>query len=279
MAANPEKNNDLNINFLREHVQSNPGSPLFARLADGYLEMGNPGEALKVLLEGLRTHPDYVTAHFILAKTYLSLRRYRDAREELNMVVRMLPTCAPAYELLDRSRELELNYPPVDQVEIEESTAPEPGEELPEPRRKGRRKSNRKDLIPGEELFTKPGSRTLAPPPKKDPAVLSHVESISTTLDIESLAMSLENARIPVIKESDLIPERREVDEKKVDLEKRPVTETLAKIYTQQEKYKEAIIEYERLIMKNPERAEYYRSKIRELKRKESDTGPLPPLF
>ena len=279
MGANTEKRGELNINFLREHVQSNPGSPLFARLASGYLEMGNPGEALKVLLEGLRTHPDYVTAHFVLAKTYLSLRRYRDAREELNMVVRMLPTCAPAYELLERSRELELNYPPVDVVEIEETPVPEPGEEVPDVRRKGRRKSDQKDLIPGEELFTKPGSRSLSPPTKKDPAALSNVESISTMLDIETLATSLENARIPVIKESDLLPASEEPEEPEVDLEKRPVTETLAKIYIQQEKYKEAIIEYERLIMKNPERAEYYRSKIRELKRKESDTGPLPPLF
>ncbi len=279
MTADAKKPNDLNVNFLREHVQSNPGSPLFARLADEYLEMGNPGEALKVLLEGLRTHPDYVTAHFILAKTYLSLRRYRDAREELNMVVRMLPTCVPAYELLERSRELELNYPPVDVVEIEETTVPEPDEEVPSLRRKGRRKSDRKDLIPGEELFTSPGHRSLAPPLKKAPPAASRVESMSTTLDIESLATSLENARIPVIRESDLIPEKSEPEEQKVDLEKRPVTETLAKIYIQQEKYKEAIIEYERLIMKNPERTEYYRSKIRELKRKESDTGPLPPLF
>jgi len=56
-----------NIDRLKLIYEFNRSSPLFAFIAASEMEHGNINDAIKILEEGLRIHPKYPTAYFILA--------------------------------------------------------------------------------------------------------------------------------------------------------------------------------------------------------------------
>ena len=69
------------IQKLEDKIKSNPLTPEFVKLANYYLINGSITEAIDLLQAGLKFYPEYVTAHLLLGKAYLSNRYFLDARK------------------------------------------------------------------------------------------------------------------------------------------------------------------------------------------------------
>ncbi|NLP09738.1 tetratricopeptide repeat protein [bacterium] len=87
------------IKKLNEHLQQKPSSMLFARLADRYLALNEIEKAIDICQSGLRHHPDYSSAHFVLAKCYFARKQYDEAERRLKRVLRLEPTFLQAHKL------------------------------------------------------------------------------------------------------------------------------------------------------------------------------------
>ncbi|NIA22602.1 MAG: tetratricopeptide repeat protein [Proteobacteria bacterium] len=88
------------ISDLRRRIEKNPSSILFAKLADLLRQNNDYEEAVRVLKNGLKHHPDYPTAHYILAKCYMELNWLDDAIFELTETLRYDRENISAMELL-----------------------------------------------------------------------------------------------------------------------------------------------------------------------------------
>lgn len=87
-----------NIQFLSLRLQTNPDSFLFARLADYLLQNGTVDKAIEVCEEGLKKHPYYVTAHFVMGKCYLQKKLYDQAEKEFKRVLFFDPKFLAAHK-------------------------------------------------------------------------------------------------------------------------------------------------------------------------------------
>jgi len=87
------------IKKLNEKLQQNPSSMLFARLADRYLALNEIEKAIDICQSGLRHHPDYSSAYFVLAKCYFARKQYDEAERRLKRVLRLEPTFLQAHKL------------------------------------------------------------------------------------------------------------------------------------------------------------------------------------
>lgn len=89
----------MDLQYLEQKVESNPASPLFARLAGEYLSSGEREKAIEVSVNGLRRYPDYPTAHLILAKCYADEGHYATALEQIRAALEILPCAPPLLDL------------------------------------------------------------------------------------------------------------------------------------------------------------------------------------
>lgn len=87
-----------NIQFLSLRLQTNPDSYLFARLADTLLNNGEVDKAIEVCEDGLKRHPYYVTAHFVMGKCYLQKKMYDQAEKEFKRVLFFDPKFLAAHK-------------------------------------------------------------------------------------------------------------------------------------------------------------------------------------
>lgn len=78
---------DGDVQFLVDHLQRQPDSILFARLADIYLRTNRVGEAIRLCEEGIKKYPYYVTGHLVLGKSYLANKMYDQAEKEFKRVL------------------------------------------------------------------------------------------------------------------------------------------------------------------------------------------------
>ena len=85
---------------LTEKLAANPTARLFVPLADEYLRLNQPHEAIVVLTEGLRHHPTYVAARMMLAKTYQREGKTAKSKKEFEEVIRLHPQNVLAYKKL-----------------------------------------------------------------------------------------------------------------------------------------------------------------------------------
>ncbi|MCB2204779.1 tetratricopeptide repeat protein [bacterium] len=244
---------------LERHVAAQPASPLFARLASAYINANRPTQALKVCLQGLRYHPGYPTGLLLTARAQVMLRQYSDARQSLRELLRILPVCPAAQALMERMKELELQYPPFTAV-AGSSFAETPVERIGEREEKWSRKE---DILPGFEVRRRESETIAESDPANEP-----LPSTGGTLDLAGLASRLETARIPALPEEDMqeeVEEAGHAEIEEVNLEGRPVTETLIMIYVQQGKLREAIDAYRRLAAVNENRRAEFEEKISQL--------------
>ena len=244
---------------LERMMAARPQSPLFTRLAAAYIEENRPAQALKLCLQGLRQYPDYPTALLLVAKSQVMLRQYSDARESLDELLRFFPGCPAARALLERMTELELEYPPYTAVAASSFAA------SPVQRRSGdageSQWSRPDNPIPGFDAPAHAQGEETPTPTVEDGAVQR-----PSDLDLAGLASRLESARIPALPEeedADAAEDTMGVDE--VNLDVRPVTETLIAIYVQQGKLREAIDAYRRLAERHPDRREEFEARVGEL--------------
>jgi len=248
------ENRDEYITWLEEKVKSDARSPLFARLAQGYLDSGKVNDALSLCTAGVKEYPDYTTARLLLGRCYIALKKFPDAKKELQRVLDLLPTCKRAEALLQEI------------AALEEKPVVKPP--TPSPRRE--RKKSIGDVIPGAEAIVSPPSSTKptrAPRqvPVEEPRQTIG-EEIKGDVELEKLIKSLEGAKIPRLSEADMLEPLEEIEE-----EKTPpaiISETLAGILEKQERYEEAIAAYRVLMQKTPQEKDRFKKKIQKLEQK-----------
>ncbi len=248
---------------LERHLRAHPASPLFTRLAAAHLAADRPAQALKICLQGLRFHAEYASAILLIARAQVMLRQYSDARQSLRDLLRLQPVCPAAEALRERMTELELEYPPYTAV-AGSAFARMPVERAD----RGEEKWSRKDdILPGFETAG-PGAAQGADDAESG---IDEVPPMSG-LDLAGLASRLETARIPALPEEEENAEQEETPGvEEVNIEGRPVTETLVSIYVQQGRLREAIDGYRRLAERDDERRSEFESIIRELESRLAD--------
>ena len=92
------------IESLEKRLGVNPHSPIFARLANLYLDSNRLEDARILCERGISYYPEYATAHLILGKCYLHLQRLSDAEREFTETLSLQPQCSTARRFLDEIR-------------------------------------------------------------------------------------------------------------------------------------------------------------------------------
>jgi tetratricopeptide (TPR) repeat protein len=79
------------ITELKRRVQMDPASIAFAALAEEYRRLGRYEESVATCQVGLLRHPAYLSARVTLGRSLIELKRYDEAREQLEHVLRVAP--------------------------------------------------------------------------------------------------------------------------------------------------------------------------------------------
>jgi tetratricopeptide (TPR) repeat protein len=88
--------------YLRKY-QEDPGSRIFAPLAEAYRKAGLVDEAIEIAREGLRVHPSFIGGRVALARCLFDKTLYQEVIAELTPVVRDVPDNLVAQRLLAES--------------------------------------------------------------------------------------------------------------------------------------------------------------------------------
>ena len=209
-------------------------SPIFARVASSEIEKGNLKEAKEILQTGLLHHPTYPTAYFLNAVVLAKLGNESEAKFNLNK----------GNELLGNDQTFEEYSKLIEDSQIfsasdEDSSAPFVPDSM-----------NDLDTDSFDTNFED-----------------IRLEDDSEILDeLETLAQELENAKIPPLNEGEVNFDNFDNDDFQ---DNEIITETMANIYVEQGKYSKAISIYEKLIEQQPEKEQYYKIRIEEIRQSE----------
>ncbi len=209
----------------------NNKSPLFARVAENEIEKNNIDEAIKILTEGLTNHPDFSVAYFLLSKAHTIKGNYGQA----------LKYVKKGSELIHSPKTFDYYLREIDAVKKQRQLF---------------NVSRWADSANEKFLMVNPEQTNKSE--KENPT-----ESIEETLN--KLTAEIEGTT-QIVKEA-----KKKIEETKPKTFSHNdfiVSETLAKIYITQGEFKEAIYVYKKLKQKNPEKENYFDSKIAELKAK-----------
>lgn len=207
-----EKNRE-EIQRLEEILRSNPDSPVFAQIANLYIESGEYVHALALCDRGTSMYPEYATGFLLRAAALRHLDKYEESIENYRKVLEILPRCTVAGKWI-----AEL------QKKLEES------------------------------------KKKVVPETTKQPEAEHKVEKGS----IEELADRLKEYK-PERPSSD-VKHSEPAEESDVEENDLPiVSETLANIFFKQKQFDRAVEAYRQLMKRNPERADIYLTKIKQV--------------
>jgi tetratricopeptide (TPR) repeat protein len=213
---------------LEGKLAANPKSPSFARLASYYLKEGKTQEAIDICLEGLKTFPQYATAHLVLGRCYETLGRNIEAMLEYRRALKAVPDNATVKGLLETVERRE--------QEAFQAFAEERAKTL----------EDKKDSLTFEEYIASDSSEK---------------ESTADFL-LKRLQDVKQQLASPTPRDSNFAQEPRPAGSSSTTT---IVTATLAEIYANQGEYKEAIEAYRKLLDQRPVEAERYEKRIAQL--------------
>lgn len=84
----------------RQILEANPGSQIFAALAEAYRKLGDLKSALDVCHDGIARHPDYGSAYLVLAKVARDQKRFEEAEKAAKRGIELEGTTRAAELLL-----------------------------------------------------------------------------------------------------------------------------------------------------------------------------------
>jgi len=87
---------------LEKKVGTDAKSPMFAQLANLYLEQNRAEDALRICDAGLANYPFYTTGHLIKGKALVALHMRAEARREFEFVLEILPRNETVISLLEQ---------------------------------------------------------------------------------------------------------------------------------------------------------------------------------
>jgi tetratricopeptide (TPR) repeat protein len=121
----------MTIEELQTHIDRNPRSPLFARLADEYLRAQRYDDALELCINGLQLFPDYATANLVIARCLVEKNDPATALSHLQVVLRTYPDNG-VLKALYRAWEEQTAFAPPEQSIPQEPEAPAPEQISPQ---------------------------------------------------------------------------------------------------------------------------------------------------
>ena len=86
-------------------------SPAFARHGEALFREGSTEEALRILREGVKLHPGYITGFLVLSRIYKETGHFTEARSELETVLRLDGRCPAARDMLSGIEEARRERP------------------------------------------------------------------------------------------------------------------------------------------------------------------------
>ncbi|MFC2135748.1 tetratricopeptide repeat protein [Bacteroidota bacterium] len=207
-------------------------SPLFARVAQSYLNNMEIEQAVDILVKGIAKYPDYPSAYIIYAKAQ-AIRGKKDHAIQL---------ITKASEIVAYRDTYDLYLKEIDKISREHANF---------------NSDLAKDFVPDQ--FDKEEGKDEFLPNLDE---LDSDSDIEKGIDLDVLSEEISKAKIPKV--SGMVDFEEEAkltfDEGKI------VSETLAQIYFSQGNYKEAIQTYRELIINNPARMDEFNKKIDEIK-------------
>lgn len=207
----------------------NNKSPLFARLAGIEIEKNNLDSAIDILIEGLKNYPEFSVAYFLLGKIHTLKGNYSQA----------LSFIKKASELIHSPRSFDYYFNEIDEIKKQRSFF---------------------NISRWAEFGNYNNSVNPDTAQSKN---YQPVRDATTEETLAKLTKELEGASQSLKEAKEKIEENRLKENLSKDL---IASETLAKIYTNQNEIQAAISVYKKLIMKNPDKEKYFNSKIEELK-------------
>lgn len=207
----------------------NNKSPLFARLAGIEIEKNNLDSAIDILIEGLKNYPEFSVAYFLLGKIHTLKGNYSQA----------LSFIKKASELIHSPRSFDYYFNEIDEIKKQRSFF---------------------NISRWAEFGN---DNKSANPDTAQSKNYQPVRDATTEETLAKLTKELEGASQSLKEAKEKIEENRLKENLSKDL---IASETLAKIYTNQNEIQAAISVYKKLIMKNPDKEKYFNSKIEELK-------------
>ena len=247
------------INKYLAILSKDPGSMVFAPLAEAYRKIGMLDEAIATAQDGLKLHPNYVSGMVALGRAYFEKGALAEARETLETVLVIAPDNIVASNILD---------------EIKSKWSGASGQKIDEP--------ETEELIELEELTE------LTEIEAEEETGDFQVEEISFDVPEPGLGLAKEEEEVKVQEELDgwgdeaaseleeelgvtelFEPEAQvrslEVEEKEARPRKEITTGTIADLYIKQGYFDKAIDIYQTLYDSDPENDEIKR-KLDELK-------------
>ena len=110
-------------------LANDSNSQIFAALADAYRKKGDVDRAREICSEGLKLHPNYVSARVVMAKIHLSDGDYAAAKEQLELAVRSSGR-SRAIDVLEAEILIRLGKIPEAKVILRRLSATDPDDEL-----------------------------------------------------------------------------------------------------------------------------------------------------
>lgn len=98
------------IKKFEDILARDPNAYSFAPLAEIYRKLGLPDEALRIARRGVALHPDFAAGQMVLASVCLEKKMVAEAREALEVVVRITPENLDAQRLLADIHQAEGNH-------------------------------------------------------------------------------------------------------------------------------------------------------------------------
>jgi len=228
LAKSPAEIFNDKVNLIYEY---NNRSPLFVRMANSEIENNNIDQAIFILEAGIKIFPQYAAAYLLLGKAYILIGDYPGAYKYIKK----------GSELIYSKKTYDFYLKELENVKKQRSLFIGSSRNmfLPE-------NESPQQLHDNEILVEK-----AEEPPK------------SVDDNLEQIAKDISIAKIPEISEGEISQSLLLDNDSGSHL---IVSETLAKIYTTQGEFAEAIEVYKKLTKKNPQKEEYYKQKMDNLK-------------
>jgi tetratricopeptide (TPR) repeat protein len=229
---------------LSARLQKEPGSRLFVPLAEEYVKAEMLEEAVQVLIEGLKKHPDFFSAHVVLGQAYFEQRKFKEAKVELEQVLKANP------DNLLALRKLSVIY----RMEGERDKAKRCCEQLLAANPKD---AEARTLL--EELAAAASKEEATSIPISDAPLESQLLSPTPS-------SSAPTAPQPV--------QARDEDEAS---EEELVSPTLAQLYLEQGHYAQAVRVYDELLRRDPHNGTYQQARKMALALQEGESSQAAP--
>ena len=227
---------DKKVKLIYEY---NKTSPLFVRMASSEIQQNNIDTAISLLQEGLDIYSDNPVAYLLLGKAFALMGNYEKGLDYFKKGSELVHSSATYDYYVNELQDIKK------QRSLFEATK---GKSFFNPTNISSEQKTEPDLFNSSKHKTK-NKETVD---TIDNRLNQLVDQISKAKISTSYSNTLTDSDFEkILKKDNLI-----------------ISETLAKIYTAQNEYEEAIKVYKKLIAKEPEREEHYSNMIREIKQK-----------